>query len=49
MQTLTDTLKNEFFIGVGLDDNTVELQRVEYLWNHENMFETGVAPANEYQ
>ena len=30
-------------------NNTVELQRLEYLkvWNHENMFETGVVPANE--
>ena len=28
------------------DDNTVELQRLEHLWNHENMFETGVVRAN---
>ena len=27
--------------------NTVELQWLEHLWNHENMFETGVFRANE--
>ena len=27
--------------------NTVELQWLDYLWNHENMFETGVVRANE--
>ena len=27
--------------------NTVELQWLEDLWNHENMFETGVVRANE--
>ena len=27
--------------------NTVELHWLEYLWNHENMFETGVDRANE--
>ena len=27
--------------------NTVELQWLEQLWNHENMFETGVVRANE--
>ena len=27
--------------------NTVELQWLEYLWNHENMFETGIVQANE--
>ena len=27
--------------------NTVELQWLEHLWNHENMFETGVVRANE--
>ena len=26
---------------------TVELQWFEHLWNHENMFETGVVRANE--
>ena len=26
---------------------TVELQWLEQLWNHENMFETGVIRANE--
>ena len=25
----------------------IELQWVEHLWNHENMFETGVVRANE--
>ena len=25
----------------------VELQWLEHLWNHENMFETGVVRANE--
>ena len=27
--------------------NTVELQWLEHLWNHENILETGVARANE--
>ena len=27
--------------------HTVELQWLEHLWNHENMFETGVVRANE--
>ena len=27
--------------------NTVELQWLEHLWNHENMFKTGVVRANE--
>ena len=27
--------------------NTVELQWLEHLRDHENMFETGVVPANE--
>ena len=27
---------------------TVELQWLEHLWNHENMFETGVVRANEW-
>ena len=26
---------------------TVELQWLEHLWNHENMFERGVVRANE--
>ena len=26
---------------------TVELQWLEHLWNHKNMFETGVVRANE--
>ena len=29
------------------EKNTVELQWLKYLWNHENMFETGVVRANE--
>ena len=28
-------------------ENTVELQWLEHLWDHENMFETGVVRANE--
>ena len=27
--------------------NTVEIKWLEHLWNHENMFETGVVRANE--
>ena len=27
--------------------NTVELQWLEHLWNHENMFETGVVRTDE--
>ena len=27
--------------------NTVELQWLEHLWNYENLFRTGVVPANE--
>ena len=27
--------------------DTVELQWLEHLWDHENMFETGVVRANE--
>ena len=27
--------------------NTVELQWLEHVWNHENMFETGEVRANE--
>ena len=27
--------------------NTVELEWLEQLWDHENMFETGVGQANE--
>ena len=30
-----------------VSENTVELQWLEHLWNHENMFETGVVRANE--
>ena len=29
------------------DPNTVEHQWLKHLWNHENMFETGVVRANE--
>ena len=28
--------------------NTVKLQWLEHLWNHKNMFETGVVRANEF-
>ena len=28
-------------------DNTEELQWLDHLWNHENMFETGLVRANE--
>ena len=28
--------------------DTVELQWLKHVWNHENMFETGVVRANEY-
>ena len=31
-----------------LDHNIVELQWLEHLWNHENMFATAVVRANEY-
>ena len=34
------TLRNRF-------GNTVELQWLDYLWDHENKFETGVVRANE--
>ena len=27
---------------------TVEIRWLEHLWNHENMFETGVVRANEF-
>ena len=30
-----------------LADVTVELQCLEHLWNHENMFKIGVVRANE--
>ena len=32
---------------IGFFYNTVELQWLEHLWNHENMFETKVLRANE--
>ena len=35
-----DTLAAQF-------SNTVELQWLEHLWKHENMFDTGVVRANE--
>ena len=34
---------------VSLYLNTVELGWLEHLWNHVNMFETGVVRANECQ
>ena len=30
-----------------MTDSTVELQWLEHLWSHDNMFETGVVRANE--
>ena len=33
--------------GKKVPERTVELQWLEYLWDHENMFETGVVRANE--
>ena len=30
-----------------LHRNTIERQWLEHLWDHENMFETGVVRANE--
>ena len=42
---------NNFFLYSVLSKlfyiNTVELQWLEHLWNHENMFETGVVRASE--
>ena len=32
----------------GKDGHTVELQWLEHLWYHENMFETGLVRANEF-
>ena len=32
-----------------MDTDTVELQLLEHLLNHEDMFETGVVRANECQ
>ena len=34
-------------IGAVFKVYTVELQWLEHLWNHENMFETRVVRANE--
>ena len=28
--------------------STIDIQRLEHLWNHENMFETGVVLATEF-
>ena len=36
------------FIKIELPETTVEPQWLEQLWNHENMFETGILRANEY-
>ena len=35
------------FVGDGERRNTVELQWLKHLWNHENTFQTGVLQANE--
>ena len=37
-----------FCKGMLKNKYTVELQWLEHLWDHENMFETGVVRANEY-
>ena len=34
---------------VKVKEHTVELQWLEHLWSHENMFETGEVQANECQ
>ena len=35
------------FISDTLSANTVKLQWLEHLWDHENLFETGVVQATE--
>ena len=35
------------FPALAFRNTTVEHQRLEHLWDHENMFETGVVRANE--
>ena len=42
-ETLMQVTKSD----MSRDINTVELQWLEHLLNHENMFESGVASANE--
>ena len=43
--TLTDI--SAPMVSLSLLTCTVELQWLEHLWDHENMFETGVIRANE--
>ena len=50
-QSLTQTLTN-IHVTIAMKDTgkvqyTVELQWLEHLWNHENMFDTRVVRANE--
>ena len=35
------------YVHLSVTLSTVELQLLKHLWNHENMFETGVVRANE--
>ena len=37
----------KFCLEILSHKKTVELQWLEHIWNHENMFETGVVQANE--
>ena len=43
------TAQKMTIIFLGKNRHTVELQWLEHLWIHENMFETGVVRANECQ
>ena len=46
---LTATVASSETVVISSYHHTVELQRLEHLWNHMNMFETGVVRANECQ
>ena len=46
LRTFIEIWDREFTI-TRVSSRTVELQWLEHLWNHENMFETGVVRANE--
>ena len=46
-QTLFSSCQPSFVIMLNFS-NTVELQWLEHLWNHENMFATRIVRANEY-
>ena len=39
--------ENGRVVSIKVDGYTVELQWLEHLWAHENLFETGVVRANE--